>query len=421
MVVTASHNPREDNGIKVYDDEGVQIVAPWDTEIAGALGRAPRYVQMARHPSAVRMLPESALAAYFEQLSAQVTWGSEPSMRVAYTPLHGVGFEFVSRAFEGTPVALHPVREQSAPDGTFPTVRFPNPEEPGVLDLLVAKARSADCEIALANDPDADRLAVALPFDGTWEMLSGDDVGLLLADAIVSEHSKASTSCVSCVSSIVSSPGLEALVERHGARVLRTLTGFKWLCRAALSDPACVFGYEEALGYFFRGRKDNPAPLDKDGIAGALHLCALLHREGTGRALLDRLERIYRRMGLWVSVGVSVRFPDRFAEQGARDAMTVLRNEPPRQLQGAIITDYLQGAEKRPFYLGAQDLLCFDVEGDMRVLVRPSGTEPKLKLYLHLRRVLEPSDDFVQTRASLIQSARDWGKRLSATLLDSIS
>lgn len=246
-------------------------------------------------------------------------------------------------------------------------------------------------------------------------VLSGDDLGLLFADAALANRGSARASCAS---SIVSSPGLETLAAQYGARVHRTLTGFKWICRAAVSDPGCVFGYEEALGYCFIGGPGRLAPLDKDGIAAAVHLCELLCNEGSGEALLERLAGLYRRIGLWVSAAISLRFSGVSAGSQAKAAMAALRTEPPRSLGGAEvsrITDYLRDRERRPFYLGAQDLLAFDAAG-MRVLVRPSGTEPKLKIYVHLRGELGEGDEFGLARARLRLRAKEIGHRLGNRL-----
>lgn len=419
VVVTASHNPRGDNGVKVYDDLGIQIVAPWDSEIQALLREAPAdplSPLRGSHPRAsVAPFPEDCLDAYFSQLERRVPFalperGSEARFRVAYTPLHGVGAGPLARALRGAPVELHPVPSQLEPDGTFPTVPFPNPEEPGALDALLDLARRDRCELALAHDPDADRVAVAVPGGPRgWSQLSGDDVGLLLADAAWRRHGPGGA----CAASIVSSPGLESLAARRGGRVLWTLTGFKWIARAAQQEPDCIFGYEEALGYCFSDSPD--APRDKDGIAAAVHLCQILIQAGSGQAFVARLARIYREIGLWVSVGVSLRFAGAGAMEQAAGVLARLRSVPPTHLGDIPLTcyeDFSCDAEHRPGYLGSQDLLSFGAPGRARVLVRPSGTEPKVKFYVHLRAELGPEDDFFTARTALAARAQGFGEQL---------
>lgn len=430
VVVTASHNPRGDNGYKVYDDLGVQIVSPWDQRIAELMGAAPPAVQIAARVGGGRPVPEEVVEDYFTGLAASESprrTDRAPRLRVAYTPLHGVGLESIRRVIEATGRGdLYVVAEQAAPDGTFPTTPFPNPEEPGTVDALLELAQAEQCDLALANDPDADRLAVCLPEeDGAWRRFSGDEVGVLLADHLLSNHLLADPSagerqCV-LASSIVSSPMLEAVAAAHGARVERTLTGFKWLCRVptALSpQERFVFGYEEALGYAV-----DPRVLDKDGISAAARFVDLaLALRDRGKTVADHLRVLFERHGLWVSAPTSVRLPPLEAAERMKSAMDRLRSAPPGSVAGLPVqshVDYAQGAESRPPHLGAQDLVQLDLgPGDGlasgalasralasrvlggRVLVRPSGTEPKVKLYVHLRGSLPRSASAAELRTA---------------------
>jgi phosphomannomutase len=406
VVVTASHNPRGDNGYKVYDDLGVQIVSPWDRRIAELMDAAPAADQIVTRAGGGRAVPDEIVEAYFAGLvppagDAEAT--AAPRLRVAYTPLHGVGLESVRRVIEGMGrAALSVVAAQAAPDGTFPTTPFPNPEEPGTVDALLELARSEQCDLALANDPDADRLAVCLPDDdGVWRRLSGDEVGVLLADHLLASGAPAPAGRV-VASSVVSSPMLDAVAASHGARVERSLTGFKWLCRvpAALRPgERFVFGYEEALGYAV-----DPRVLDKDGISAAasfVDLALALARQG--KTVAEHLRQLFSSHGLWVSAPASVRLPAVDAPQRMTRAMERLRSAPPAAIAGLPVTahvDYARGAEHRAPHLGAQDLVQLELGAGAaalpqpelarhvlggRVLVRPSGTEPKVKLYVHLR------------------------------------
>lgn len=412
VVVTASHNPREDNGFKVFDDRGVQIIAPWDSEIADRMRAAPEARTMARRADRIRELPSRVLEEYFgdaaRTAAAHVPGPLLPgAVELAYTPLHGVGLSAVESALKAmaVPIALRSVGSQSVPDGGFPTVPFPNPEEPGALDLLIEEAEGAGLASACANDPDADRFAVCLPLGSSRLVrLSGDALGLLFADACLkaSRHRRPVV-----VSTVVSSPALEALVEEHDGRLIRSLTGFKWICHAAAEEEQFVFAYEEALGYCFAAPAGSMAALDKDGILALLVFARLLAREGGGGALAERLLGLYRRLGLWGSFGHSRRWvgPEGGLEMAA--ALDRIRRAPPVRVAGFQVVglkDYSQGASERPWYLGAQDLLQLELETPSgrldpllrgRVLIRPSGTEPKLKAYVHLCSEFGAAGDFL--------------------------
>lgn len=430
VVVTASHNPREDNGYKVYDDRGMQIVAPWDERIAALMAEAPPANEIPGSEVLVRVVPESLVDAYFaglERLRASSVPG-EP-LRVAYTPLHGVGLAPVLRALAPSGVDVRVVENQAEPDGSFPTTPFPNPEEPGTLDALLALAEREDCALALANDPDADRLAVCVPLPHAeagqrFRLLSGDEVGALLCDHVLSARGSKAGAVVAA--SIVSSPFIEAVVEAHGARLSRTLTGFKWLCRVAdhlAPGEELVFAYEEALGLCV-----DPARVrDKDGISAAVVTIDLAEQlRARGMTLFERLRELSVRHGLWASAPRSVRLSGAGAERRMADALRTLRGAPPSELAALAVTsvmDFAQGAEARPPYLGAQELLVLSLSGagalagvTGRVLVRPSGTEPRLKLYVHLGARLAGPSELERKERELLELGRSVGSALVASL-----
>ncbi|QAY60584.1 phospho-sugar mutase [Microbacterium protaetiae] len=385
VMVTASHNPPDDNGYKVYlggEDQGSQIVAPADAEIAAHIQRIAdeRTVSELPRSTAYERAPESLVDDY---VAATAAVGPAPAgaegMRWVYTAMHGVGWETAARVIEaaGYPAPVT-VTAQLEPDGAFPTVSFPNPEEPGAMDLAFETAREADAELVIANDPDADRLAVGIPSpdaEGGWRRMTGNEIGLLLgwrtarAAAAADAAAGASLAC-----SLVSSPGLQAVAEHYGLAFHATLTGFKWISRA----PGLLYGFEEALGYLV----DPDVVRDKDGISAAvavLHLASEARAEG--RTLTDLLEEFDETFGAFVSDQVSIRVDD-LAVIGR--IMTGLRADPPARL-GEVdveaVDDFGDGHEGLP----PTDMLRLQLAGGGRVLVRPSGTEPKLKAYLDVR------------------------------------
>ncbi len=421
VVVTASHNPRTDNGYKLYDDQGVQIVSPWDTEITQYMTRFSAEQAVFLSSQLVSDLEASVLNRYFAhvgQVSRRWVPKTDPSQiqRLAYTPLHGVGFASVERATAELPVELLAVPSQVEPDGTFPSLAFPNPEEPGALDQLLEYARAQGASVAVANDPDADRFALCLPLElrgspdhsipstGLLTRLSGDALGLLLADLCL-RRSSDEDPCI--VSTVVSTPALEALVSRRGGRLERTLTGFKWLCRAAIEQKNFVFAYEEALGYCLAGPHGSPGVMDKDGISALTTVARLVSACGGGDTLADRLLGLYRELGLWGSYGHSRRFVGNSAATEMACLLAQLRKKQLSELVGmnvTAVTDFACGADTRPWYLGEQDLIQFDLTAAHpesgqpthgRVFVRPSGTEPKLKAYVHLRSTMIENQDYL--------------------------
>ncbi|MBE1590165.1 phospho-sugar mutase [Nonomuraea angiospora] len=375
VTVTASHNPPRDNGYKVYWGDGSQIVPPVDAEISAAIDAVGRVDRLPLNgPGTLTELGEGIVEDYLAAVTS-LPLGEARDLRVAYTPLHGVGAAtltgaFLAAGFE-TPVA---VEEQRDPDPDFPTVSFPNPEEPGAMDLAVALAAKLDADLVLANDPDADRCAVGVPLpDGTCRMLTGDEVGGLLAEHVITQ----TTGDRMVATTIVSSTLLGKIARAHGVRYGETLTGFKWIIKAG---PGLVFGYEEAIGYSVGSDAGLPVR-DKDGIGAALTVAAVAAAaKRSGRTLLDLLDDQARRYGLHATSQLSFRVSDLSL---IADAMTRLRAHPPAELGGRAVTrtdDLAKGDGGLPPTDGLRYLL----SGDSRVVVRPSGTEPKLKCYLEV-------------------------------------
>jgi len=427
LMVTASHNPPRDNGLKVYlggGDGGSQIVPPADAAIAATIARvAEGSIADLPRAATYEVLTEAPIRSYIAataEVAARPLCTFAPSvpgaprtlganvhserMRVAYSAMHGVGLEVLGLALaEAGLAAVLPVPEQAEPDGRFPTLVFPNPEEPGALDLAFAFASAEGADLIVANDPDADRLAVAVPDPHApegWRRLTGNEIGLLLGwDAAQAAAQLASTDPPpTLASSLVSSPGLARIAEHWGVAHAETLTGFKWISRV----PGLVYGYEEALGYLV-----NPDTVrDKDGISAAVRFVALAerwHRDGT--TVDDALDAIAEAVGGHASGQVSVRVED-LADIARLTAR--MRATPPTAFSGievARATDYLasdgpgvpsvagQGAHlgtRRPSGStagGGADILRYDLVDGSRVIVRPSGTEPKLKAYLDSRSV----------------------------------
>jgi phosphomannomutase len=380
VMVTASHNPPQDNGYKVYLGDGGQIVPPADADISRHIGGVGALADIPRS-DAWTVLDDAVLDAYLASLASMPLLATLPhrDVRIAYTPLHGVGRDVVLAAFARAGFgSLAVVAEQGAPDPDFPTVSFPNPEEPGAIDLALALARKTSADLVLANDPDADRCAVAIPdplVAGGWRMLRGDEVGVLLADFLLSNGVSGRYA-----TTIVSSSLLSEMAERHGMAYSETLTGFKWIVNAG---DDLVYGYEEALGYCVAPSLTR----DKDGISAALIVALLAATlKAAGSSLVGRLDDIARSYGLYATEQVSVRVTD-VAQINA--AVAHLRANPPSDLGGLPVTsidDLSAGAGGLP----PTDGLRFQLDGAVlgfgpgRVVVRPSGTEPKLKSYLEL-------------------------------------
>ncbi len=375
VIVTASHNPPADNGYKVFLGSGAQIVSPIDTDIARNIAAAPLSVDLAPiDDPRIVTLSDAAVEAYLAMLNASACVGrrrpAAPSgvgeLAVAYTPLHGVGGAVVQRAFEQAGLAAPlVVAEQFEPDGNFPTVAFPNPEEPGAMDAVIALARRSGADIALANDPDADRLGVAVPTrTGEWRLLTGDEIGCLLADYVLA-HTSGDDRLV--VTTLVSSSLLGKMAAAAGVHYAESFTGFKWIARAAIDRPDLrfVFGYEQALGYLV-----TPAPVDKDGIGAAVvmaHIASAAKAEG--RLIDELLDDLATRFGRHRTTERSVRL----APDAGRAAVETLRISPPTAIAGCAVTEVT--------WIADAGLLRFHCGPGERVQVRPSGTEPKVKVY----------------------------------------
>lgn len=393
VMITASHNPPEYNGYKLYSQNGVQVISPTDREIAArmlALGPAHGIplADLARQ----ELIPGEVTTRYLAEIRSEMPHVvADRKLAIVYTPLHGVGAGLVERVFAEAGYAdFRTVPEQREPDGRFPTVHFPNPEEPGALDLALALAERENADLLLANDPDVDRLAVAVPTpSGRWLPLTGNQIGLLLADFALSHGDAGEQALV--VSSIVSSPMLENIAAAHGAHCERVLTGFKWVWTAALALEAdsqrYCFGYEEALGYAF-GR----AVRDKDGISAALAFAELAaEARASGKTVLDRLHALYRKHGLWVSAQHSVVLKGTAGAARIAQAMQRAVEAPPSELAGRAVSGVrdLQRAEPgAPIWRGSALLALLTLGDRGRVFVRPSGTEPKLKMYIDWREPL---------------------------------
>jgi len=393
VMVTASHNPAQDNGYKVYlggraSDEagrGVQIVPPVDAEIAAEIARVGRLADLPRAQGGWTVLGEDVLTDYLDAVAA-VTAPWEPAAdrrpRLVVTALHGVGGDVLLEALRRNGFTdVHVVAEQFGPDPDFPTVAFPNPEEPGALDRALALAAEVDADLVLAVDPDADRCCVAVPGpragagpDG-WRVLTGDELG-----AVLGERLAAGGAVLAC--SVVSSQLLAEVARAHGARFSPALTGFKWIARV----PGLTFGYEEAIGYCV-------APdvvRDKDGISASVLVAAIaLQEAGRGRTLLDVLDDLARRHGVHATGPVSLRVDDLTRIPAA---VQRLREAPPRTLGGSAVTsveDLADGVDGLP----PTDGLRFRTADGARVVVRPSGTEPKLKCYCEVVVPAGPGDE----------------------------
>jgi phosphomannomutase len=373
-MVTASHNPPRDNGYKVYlggADEGSQIISPADTEIEALIGAAAA-MDASEFPKSdeYRLAPESLIEEYIAQSAAVSTRPANP-IPFVYTALHGVGWDVSNRTYlaAGLGSAIV-VAEQVHPDGAFPTVAFPNPEEPGALDLAYATADTAGVDLIIANDPDADRLAVAIKENGAWRRLTGNEVGSLLGWRAAERH-KGTGTPGSLAASIVSSPALRAVAEHYGIPYSDTLTGFKFVSRV----PDLVYGYEEALGYLV----DPDKVRDKDGISAAVDFLAMAGElRGDGKTIADRLVEFADTFGAFASSQISIRVND-LSQIPAISGR--FRSNPPTTLAGRAVTatdDFAHGFGD----FAPADLIRLTVEGGSRVIVRPSGTEPKLKIYI---------------------------------------
>jgi phosphomannomutase len=421
VMITASHNPPEYNGYKVYGPAAAQIVPPADSEIAAEIARAPDASKVARisaEEARARGLredvPDTIVRDYLDRVRALVGddgKSARAGLRIVYTPLHGVGGRISMAAFaQNGFTSVSPVAEQFEPDGAFPTVAFPNPEEKGAMDLALALARKERADLVIANDPDADRLAVAVPRgDGQYMQLTGNQVGVLLGHHLLTKSGPPDPKKL-VITTIVSSPMLGAIASALGAFYEETLTGFKWIASRAIELKEergldFVFGYEEALGYTI-----STLVRDKDGVSAALVFAGLVAslRE-RGSDVLGELEALSRKYGLFVSEQVSVTKKGSDGSQAIKALMTKLRTEPPPaigSLDVLAVRDYLTKTRTEraslmasPLTLPASDVVAFELEGGSRVIARPSGTEPKIKFYFDVREPMAESEPIAAARA----------------------
>jgi len=386
--VTASHNPAQDNGYKVYLGDGSQIIPPTDAQIAAKIAkRATRPVADIGRSEAYEMVGDDLLAAYVARVAGVIAPTPKRDVVWAYTAMHGVGAKAVHQVVDATRFpAPFIVETQVNPDPDFPTVAFPNPEEPGAMDLVITLARSRGADIAVDTDPDADRCAAAAPIDGAWRRLTGDELGVLLGDYAIRRGVPGTFAA-----SVVSSTILGTMAHAAHRRFATTLTGFKWIGRV----PNLAFGYEEAIGYCC----DPVAVRDKDGISATamlLRLTAELKAEGL--TVADRLAEIDKDFGVHATAQHSIRVAklSQIAEMMKR-----LRDAPPSQLAGVAVmtTDLLVDGKLPP-----TDAVMLSGK-TLRAVVRPSGTEPKLKCYLEARRPAEEANrNIVASRAAAAQT-----------------
>lgn len=420
VMVTASHNPKEDNGYKVYvggriepgDGRGAQIVPPIDTEIAEAIHWDEDLHAIPLADSGWSVLPAGGAEDDIERGYVDAVVALSPAqpgrdLRLVTTAMHGVGGHTLAAVLAGAGYTdVHVVPEQEQPDPDFPTVAFPNPEEKGAMDLSLALAKSISADLVVANDPDADRCSAAIPTpDGGWRQLSGDEVGVLLGEYMLDRALAAGNPAPVLANSIVSSRQLSALCAARGVEHLQTLTGFKWIARI----PGLIFGYEEALGY-------DVAPeltKDKDGISATLllaELAQLLKQRGV--SIQDALNSAAVRDGVYLTRQVSIRVK----ELSERDVLLGrLKSAAPTQLGGSAVVsvdDMNDGMDGLPPTEGLRLMLA----DNTRVIVRPSGTEPKLKSYLEVVEPVQSSEDLGRARAIAARRLNAVNEDLSAAL-----
>ena len=400
VMVTASHNPAADNGYKVYlggrvvtdSGQGSQIVAPMDKDIAAEIAKVGPANEIPRAASGWKVLDDSIVTDYLNTVLGQND-GAARDLRIVTTSLHGVGGETLARMFrEAGFTEVFPVKEQLQPNPDFPTVSFPNPEEKGAIDMALALAVKEHADLVIANDPDADRCAMAVfdPRTNSWRMLHGDEVGALLGFAVANSPAVQKDKAGAVMAnSIVSSTLLRRIAEQAGLSYSNTLTGFKWISRT----PGLVFGYEEALGYCV-----DPANVrDKDGISAALIIAQLANKlKAEGRTVIDQLDDLARDHGLILNDQLSLRFSDLSLIPAT---MAKLRAHPPTELAGSEVvevSDLSAGYQGLP----PTDGILIRTANENRVIVRPSGTEPKVKCYLEATEPVAKDATFDQITAA---------------------
>lgn len=408
IVITASHNPPAYNGFKVYWENGAQIIPPHDAAIAAQIAAIGTAADIPRG-EARHVLGPDVRERYMDGVRAAAVHPETPrDLRIVYTAMHGVGSPFVRQALADVGFEdVHEVAEQAEPDGTFPTVAFPNPEEKGAMDLALSLAAKVEADLVLANDPDADRLAVSVLHHGELMPLTGNDIGCLFAHYLLEQGEQKPGRLVVC--SVVSSPMLLAIGEAHGAVAEQTLTGHKWIQNRALEleqerGLTLVFGYEEALGYAV-----GTLVRDKDGISAAAVMADMAAWCRTqGRTLIDERERAWRRYGMFLSDQVSIVLPGPTGRDEIDARMATARGTPRETLGGIdveAVQDFAAGTrrgrsgEVTALEFPPSDVVVFELAGGHRAMLRPSGTEPKLKHYFDVRVDIADGESVTAARA----------------------
>jgi phosphomannomutase len=384
IMITASHNPPQDNGYKLYAADGAQIIPPSDERVEYFMARAGEPTLVERSSSTHHVVDESLFRSYREHVVGRFGVGAS-DLSITYTPLHGVGGAAMVDLFAAAGYSrVTLVESQFAPDAAFPTLPFPNPEEPGALDLATAAADDAGSTLVIANDPDADRLGVAVRTSSGWRVLRGDEIGWLLGDMLIAEARPGDV----VATSLVSSTMLARIAEAAGVPCVTTLTGFKWISRAA-GTGRLLFGYEEAIGYAV-----DPLVADKDGLSAALAICSLVDRLSRhGATLLTRLDELEERFGVHSGGALSVRADGEDGLARLAGVLESLTRDAPGELGGEVVTNVVDLA--RGWHGLVSEGVAFElVRG--RVIVRPSGTEAKLKAYVEL--VDDAGEDLAATR-----------------------
>lgn len=412
IMVTASHNPPDYNGYKVYWENGAQIIPPHDNAIATQIERAAKdkvpykSFELAHSEKQITYIEESVIEAYLSGIEKRALFwapNKKHDLKIVYTPLHGVGAELTEACMARAGFEhFHTVPTQREPDGHFPTVNFPNPEEDGAMDASIELAQELHAELIVANDPDADRLAVALPTqNGHFTMLSGNEIGVILGHALLGEHQ---SKAVALGTTIVSSRLLGAIAQAHGATYFETLTGFKWIANKAIElereKLQFLMGYEEAIGYTI-----GDLVRDKDGISALLGFALLTSKlKKEGKTILSYLEEIYRHYGLYHTAQKSLNLSPG-ADAGAIGK--ALRNNQPSLIAGkniVAIADLLSqkkthsNGEIETIELPQSDVLTYYLEDESRIIIRPSGTEPKIKCYYETISEIGKDESFSQAK-----------------------
>jgi len=414
IMITASHNPASDNGCKIFLNDGAQLRAPIDQEIETLIQSSPlppTTIPEAKENTTI--LNDDVWQSYCERIASSVDGGS-PELRIAYSPLHGVAWDTINTVFTSSNSGqLIPVNSQVDPDPEFPTTSFPNPEEEGVMDLLLDLAIQTEADLAIANDPDGDRLAAAIPTEnGDWRTLSGDEIGALLFDRMAE---KTSGNDRKVVSTIVCSSLVPKIATAKGIHHKETLTGFKWIIPEAYRNDSetPIFCYEEALGY-----ATTEAVRDKDGIAAALLLAEVLANcQKNGKSILEKLEEFSLRYGHHVTTTRRVRFKGAQSDHYLESAMQGLRDKPPSEFSvGEVtsVTDYLQSDEHSS--LPSANLVKLEIGKHVRALVRPSGTEPMIKIYMEMVTSVSESSQIAKAEIQAIETLEVIGSEIETLL-----